>query len=125
DKRSTSGFCIYLGLNLVSWHSKKQRTISRSSTKAEYGSLVSWIQALLSERHIGNSKVPTIWYDNLSTVFLSANLVQHAKTNHIDLDLYFVREKVVSRQLEVKHLPLQDQTTDILTKVISSSRFSE
>jgi hypothetical protein len=95
DLRSTSAACIYLGPNLVSWWSKKQQRTSRSNTEVEYRSLaaaaaeVLWIQSLLRELHLPYS-VPILFCDNLSTVLLSHNPVLHAKTKHIELDLFFL-----------------------------------
>lgn len=129
DRRSTSSICVYLGCNLVTWQSKKQHTVSRSSTEAEYRSLahlvaeITWIQSLLAELQITPPKVPTIWCNNLSVVLLSANPVQNAHTKHIKLDLYFVREKVLQGTIDVKHVPTLDQVADVLTKAISSNRF--
>uniref|UniRef100_A0A803QG52 Reverse transcriptase Ty1/copia-type domain-containing protein n=1 Tax=Cannabis sativa TaxID=3483 RepID=A0A803QG52_CANSA len=79
DRRSTLGLCVYLGSNIVSWSSKKQRTVSRSSTEAESPSLAQtttediWVQALLSEIGVKIPKPPTIWCDNQSTVLMAAN----------------------------------------------------
>lgn len=130
DRRSTSGFCIYLGSNLVSWISRKQSVVSRSSTEAEYRALalavaeLTWIQSLLSELHVPKyHQPPQVFCDNLSTVLLSANPVMHSRTKHIELDLYFVREKVQQHQVSVTHISAKDQIADVLTKPLPKSQF--
>lgn len=129
DKRSTTRYCVYLGSYLISWHSEKQHTVSRSSTEAEYRGLanvvaeLSWLESLPEELKITKKKVPIIWGDNLSTVQLAANPVLHARTKHVELDLYFVPEKVCQKKVVVQHVPSVEQTTDVLTKPISSSKF--
>lgn len=70
---------------------------------------------MLIELHIQISKVPTVWCDNFSTAYLSANLVLHSKAKYIKLDLYFVREKVEAKQHDVQHITSSEQTADILT----------
>uniref|UniRef100_A0A803P919 Reverse transcriptase Ty1/copia-type domain-containing protein n=1 Tax=Cannabis sativa TaxID=3483 RepID=A0A803P919_CANSA len=127
DRPSKSSFLIFLGGNLITWQCKKQQTISRSSKEAEYRNLanvvseLTWFQSLLTELHLSQPKIPIVWCDNLSTVLLAANPVLHARTKHIKLDLYFVGEKVLRHQVEVKHVPATDH--DGLTKSISSQNF--
>lgn len=128
DRRSTSGYCIYFGSNIVSWCSKKQTLVARSTAEAEYRSMAHatsellWIQSLLKELNISFSK-PCLYCDNASAVALSYNPVLHARTKHLELDIHFVREKVVANELQVMHVPAASQIADALTKPLSSSLF--
>ena len=122
---------LFLALVWFPWHSKKQHTVSWSGTEAKYKNLanlrveISWIKALLEKLQILCTRTPTIWCDNLNTVLLSTNPVQHARTKHIELDLYFLCEMISWGSIVVCHIPAQDQVVDILTKTISSTRFYE
>lgn len=99
DRNSIFGYCVYLASNLITWQCKKQHTFSKSSIKAKYRSLanivveMSWLQSLLGELQVKCTKVPIIQCDNLSIVMLVAYHILHAMTNHIQFDLYFVKEQ--------------------------------
>jgi len=99
DRKSTSGFYIYLGSNLVTWSSKKQAVVSRSTTEAEFRSIasatteLSWMVSLLKELSLSPS-APTIYSDNLGAVLLTANPIFHSKTKHFALDVHYVRDHV-------------------------------
>lgn len=99
-RRSTSGFCVFLGDCLISWSSKRQTTVSRSSTEAEYRGVANavaectWVRQLLSELDCPSHKATIIFCDNVSACYMSTNPVHHRRTKHIELDVHFVREKV-------------------------------
>jgi hypothetical protein len=126
DKQSTTGLVVFMGNNPISWSSKKQQTISRSSIEGEYRALsftsaeLDWIKQLLAFLHISLPGVLVLFCDNLLAIALSFNPIQHQKTKHIELDVHFARERVSRNQLLVQFVSSQEQFADILIKGLSA-----
>ncbi|GJU15951.1 uncharacterized mitochondrial protein-like protein [Tanacetum coccineum] len=127
--RSTYGYSIYLGGNLVSWSAKKQPTVSRSSCESEYRAMANtaaeiiWLTHLLRKLHALPPDRPTLLCDNKSALFMTQNPVAHKRAKHIDLDYHFIRELVNSGKLFTKFVPTNLQVADIFTKSLPRSQF--
>ncbi|RVW61238.1 Retrovirus-related Pol polyprotein from transposon RE1 [Vitis vinifera] len=106
-RRSTSGYFTFVGGNLVTWKSKKQNVVADSSAEAEFGGMTLglcealWLRLLLQD------------------------LVQHDRTKHIEMDRFFIKEKLDDKIVELPKIRSEDQLADILTKAVSSQVFSK
>jgi histone deacetylase 1/2 len=129
DRRSTGGFAVFFGNNLISWAARKQPTVSRSSTEAEYKALANataemmWVQKLLTEIGVPHPTTSRLWCDNLGAKYMSANPVFHARTKHIEIDFHFVREQVAQGQLDIRFIHSDDQVADGFTKALPVAKF--
>jgi hypothetical protein len=130
-RRSTSDYAVFLGDNLVFWSAKRQTVVSRSSGEAEYRDVANdvaeatWLRQLLHELQTPPSRCTLVYCDNISTVYLSTNPVQHQHIKHVEIHLHFVREKVVIGQVRVIHVPTTSQFADIFTNGLPFSVFNE
>ena len=128
-KRSITGLCVFLGDSLVSWKSKKQSTISSSSTNAEYGvmtkvtSKIIRLLPLIKDLHILHQTLALLFYDNHVAFHIATNTVFHDKTKHIKIDCHVIREKIQNDSLKTLHISSQHQLVDILIKSLHPTQF--
>ncbi|XP_020690135.1 uncharacterized protein LOC110105104 [Dendrobium catenatum] len=130
DRKSTSGYCAFLGDTLISWLFKKQKIVARSSIEAEYRALATaatvliWLRCLLAEFHLSTSQPKVLFCDNISTIALANNPIFHARTKHIEIDFHFIRDCIKNQVLKITHFYTNDQLADLFTKSLSIHRFS-
>ena len=124
-RKSVSGYLVFFGGTLVSWKSKKQNTVSCSSTESEYRALGSltceliWIIKVLTDIGVNNVLHVNIFCDNESAIKLAVNPVFHEKTKHFEIDVYFDREKIAKQIIKLFHVKSVEQIADVLTKSLS------
>ena len=121
DRRSTSGYFTFVGGNLVSWKSKKQSVVARSSAEAEYRAMalatceLLWLKSLMTEMGF-RAKSMRLFCDSQAAIHIAANPVFHERTKHIEVDCHFIREKVVAGIINTPFIRTNEQLADILTK---------
>ncbi|GJU91191.1 retrovirus-related pol polyprotein from transposon TNT 1-94 [Tanacetum coccineum] len=122
-RRSTSESMQLLGDRLVSWSSKRQKSVAISSTEAEYIALsgcctqVLWMRSQLTDYGLRFNKIP-MYYDNKSVVALCCNNVQHFRSKHIDIRYHFIKEQVKNGVVELYFVKTEYQLADIFTKAL-------
>jgi hypothetical protein len=130
DRRSTSGYCSFVGGNLVTWRSKKQSVVARSTAEAEFRSMahgvceVLWLRILLMELGLFQSKPLMLYCDNKAALDIANNPVQHDRTKHIEIDRHFIKEKLDLGIICMPYVNSSNQLADIFTKGLPERLFA-
>lgn len=127
-RRSVTGWCMFIGNSLISWKSKKQDRVSKSSTESEYRAMSSacseilWLRGLLGELGFPQIEPTPLNADNTSAIQIVANPVFHERTKHIEVDCHFIREAYDAGVISLPHISSTLQTADVFTKALSKNR---
>ena len=119
-----------MGHSLVSWKTKKQPTVSRSSTEAEYRSMAAttcellWLSYILKDLGVPVQVPITLFCDNKSAQMLAANPCFHDRSKHVDIDCHFTREKIQDGFLQTAFIPSKLQLADLMTKALNRVQHS-
>lgn len=127
-RRSRTGYFLMLGGAPISWKTKKQSVVSRSSAEAEYRAMAStvseilWVRWLLQDFHIRIITPTTLFCDNQAARHIANNPVFHERTKHVEMDCFFVRERVVSKEILPSRIDSSLQLANLLTKGLSAKQ---
>ncbi|CAM8994357.1 unnamed protein product [Rhodiola kirilowii] len=129
-RRSVSGYCMMLGSSIVSWKTKKQIVVARSSAESEYRALagacgeILWLVRLLADMQVIVPTPVSIYCDNQAAIHIARNPVFHERTKHIEIDCHFVRYHVNAGSVFPTSICTADQPADLFTKPLSADRLT-
>ncbi|GAV66137.1 hypothetical protein CFOL_v3_09647 [Cephalotus follicularis] len=130
DRRSTSGYCTFLGGNLVTWRGKKQNVVARSSVESEFRAMTQgicellWLKIILEDLKIKWEGLMKLYCANKSTINIAHNPVQQDRTKHIEIDRHFIKEKLEGL-ICISYVSSGSQLADVLTKGQNGGLFHE
>ena len=129
DRKSVMGYCFFLNGAVVSWSSKKQRTVSTSTTEAEYIALGHaareevWIKKFVNELELEVTETIMLHGDNEMSIALTKNVESQHCTKHINVQYHYIRELVNEGELTVKWIPGSEMLADGMTKALPTETF--
>jgi hypothetical protein len=131
DRKSITGWVAKINGDVVSWASKKQRTVAQSTCEAElYAEAaamneVLWLRGLLAELGLRVLEPSMIYGDNQSTIALSEHGVKSERTKHVDVKYHFITSEISKGSVGVKWVPSDEQQADVLTKALARPLFEK
>ncbi|XP_016512829.1 putative mitochondrial protein AtMg00810 isoform X1 [Nicotiana tabacum] len=120
-RKSITGYIVKFGEAVISWKSKKQSIVSRSSAESEFRNMaatvaeVTWLVGLFGELGIAVTNPVQLFYDSKAAIQIATHPIFHERTKHFDIDCHFVREKIQSGQIQTQHIGTKEQPADLLT----------
>jgi hypothetical protein len=129
DQMSTSGTYLFLKSSLVCWSSRKQSSVTQSTTAAEYVAAASccskilWTVHTMTDFGVIFERVP-LMCDNTSAISVAKNLVFHKRMRHLERRHHFLRDHIEKGDTEMRYIDTERQLTDIFTKLLDASRFA-
>ena len=130
DRRSTLGYCTFMGRNLVTWRSKKQHVVARSSAEAEFQAMalgiceLMWLKGLLRELQVNLENPMRPYCGNKSTINIAHNPVQHDRTKHVKIGRHFIKEKIDSGLICTPFVASKLQLANVFTKGVQNPTFN-
>ena len=128
--KSLIGFCVFLGSSLISWKTKKQKTVSKSIAEAEYRAMsmttseLEWISYILHDLRVPVQTPFTLFCDIKAAMYIANNPIFHERTKHIRIDCHYIRDKLMDGFLQTAHVSSHEQLADLLTKPLGEVQHS-
>ncbi|TYK14200.1 putative mitochondrial protein [Cucumis melo var. makuwa] len=121
-KTDISRYCTFVCGNIITWRSKKQGVVARSSAKAKYRAMSLriyeeiWLQKVLSNLCQDYEMPMKLFYDNKTVISIASNPIQHDRTKHVEIDRHFIKERLENGSICIPYIPSSQQIVDIPTK---------